>query len=127
MDTENIIEENYDESLIKCDRLSKIVPSLFYNVRLLQRLDKQFEQDATLKELEELLLVLHDLLDIKEDKVAYVNLYRDRFLKILTILGHFIIELPKQKALDSPKNEKLLIIINRFMGDQKIILEIIEE
>ncbi|WP_028388097.1 hypothetical protein [Legionella fairfieldensis] len=122
----NITEEDYSQSLLKCDKIDQIVPDIFYNVRLLQQLDKRFENDPSLKQVEFLLLKLPELFEIREDEATYVNQYRHNLVQVLTVLGEFIFELSDTITLDDKENIKLLKITQNLNEAQQAILEIID-
>ena len=126
MDTHEQGKENYDESLIKCDQINTTVPSIFYAIHLLKRVDSTFSQNSTLLLAEEGLLELNDLLDIHDNPSEYVNRYREILIKVLQNMSQFILDLKNLDRLSEQKQIRLARIINELAYSQQLIVKIID-
>lgn len=113
------------KDLARCNKISVIVPSIYYGIQQLKRLDKHFEQNDMLNQTDVLLLELFSLLDIKEgDTALYIQQYREMLAKALKLLGDFLLELKQTDNIEK-SSVRLFIIMNGLARDQKNIASII--
>lgn len=126
MDKNELNDQDYNQSLIKCEQIDAIIPSVFYAVNLLKRLDSTFFNNVSLLNSEEGLLKLHDLLDIKNTSKVYVHRYREILIDVLQNMSQFILELKGIDLLSPQQQMHLANIMNRLVQDQQRIITIID-
>lgn len=83
--------ENYDESLIKCTKINKIIPTVCQNIGKLKEMGGNFSVDFDLEVAEQLLTSLNsmELPKTEEEKINYVNEFREQLTSGLLRLGSF--------------------------------------
>ena len=126
MDKNELNDQDYKQSLIKCEQIDAIIPSVFYAVNLLKRLDSTFFNNVSLLNSEQGLLKLHDLLDIKNTSKVYVHRYREILIDVLQNMSQFILELKGIDLLSPQQQMHLANIVNRLVQDQQRIITIID-
>ena len=119
-------DQDYNQSLMKCEQIDAIIPSVFYAVHLLKRLDSTFFHSVSLLNSEEGLLKLHDLLDIKETSKLYVHRYREILIEVLQNMSQFILDIKTTDMLSPQQQKQLAHIVNRLVQDQQRIITIID-
>lgn len=85
-------QENYDESLIKCEKINKFLPEVYDKIKAMQKLNNNFSFDLNLRLAEEYLKLLdtmHPPANIEQEKKEYVDTYRDNLVTGLRSLSDF--------------------------------------
>lgn len=126
MEHNELNDQDYNQSLTKCEQIDAIIPSVFYAVNLLKRLDSTFFNNLLLLNSEEGLLRLYDLLDIKQTSKEYVHRYRELLINVLQNMSQFILELKSIDMLSPQQQMQLANIVNRLVQDQQRIITIID-
>lgn len=126
MNTQKLGMEDFDANLIKFDEINTTIPSIFYAIHLLKRLDNSFSQNSALLLAEQGLLELNDLLDIHDNPSEYVNRYRGILINVLHNMSQFILELRHLESLSEQKQICFARIINELAHSQQLIVKIID-
>lgn len=121
--------EDFNDSLIKCERINKILPIIGDNIKQLQALDKRYATDIDLRTAG---WVLSMLVKLNVDEVpsglpGYVNDYRDKLENALTHLGNFFSRLNDVQGLNEKQAVKLAQLASSISSTQELILYTISE
>ena len=121
------ITENYDESLVKCEKISKIIPLVCDDIKQIQMVNKGYELDFNLKLAQKRLMHVQDLeMDTTSEagKMEYVNEFRDSLVSGLTNLGDFLGDLDNLELLDDSQRIKFSDISANIVMHQDSIAKI---
>lgn len=120
-------EQLLHADMMKCDKLSQVIPYIYYHIQQLKILSNQFENNHLIKQAEEPLLAIYLLLEIKEkNKAEYIQKYRDLLTLSLQYLSEFITQLEHVDILDS-QAICFSTTLDNLSKNQMEIMAIIEE
>ena len=122
------VQENYDESLVMCEKINKIIPTVCENIKEMQKLDKNFSYDLNLKIAEEYLASLDTIrppANIESEKMTYVNEFRDHLTLGLNSLSEFFDRIGTFKSLTDEQRTRLSAISAKIVITQDSIIKIV--
>ncbi len=117
--------EDWDDSMEKCEAISKLIPMLYDSIHQIRALDQKFERNIHLKGAEQLFRPLSAVkhLTITEEKMSYVQAYRECLTKGIEHLTHFFNELKNELQSMNNKNQGEFgrLSANIFMAQESIV------
>ena len=119
--------ENFDVSMIKCEFISKLIPSLCDSIKEIQLLDKNFTDNQNLTSAVQDLNLLQGLPSVAnaDEKEVYVNEYRKHLLSGLTKLTDFLNGLEQQTpTLTEEQRTRFVQIATSIAANQEAIANI---
>jgi len=127
MAEENNIVEDYDDGILKCQKISKIIPAVCEDIEQIQTVNKDYALDFNLKLAKQRLTSLENLeLDAnsEDSKIEYVNEFRDNLALSLTNLGNFLESVDDLETLDDSQRNKFSNITANIVMHQESIAKI---
>jgi len=117
--------EDWDVSMIKCEAISKLMPSLSDSIHQIRSLDTKFDHSIHLKGAEQLfrpLLAIKHLATMEEKK-SYVQAYRECLTKGIEHITHFFDEIKNElESLDQKDQAEFgRLSANIFMIQESIM------
>ena len=99
--------EDWNQSMVKCEEISKLMPMLADSIKQIRGLDYTFERNNHLKEAEQLFRPLcHSKhLNTMEEKMTYVDEYRECLIHGIEEITHFFDELKNELKLISKEKQ----------------------
>ena len=118
--------EDYDESTIKCGKIHIVVATLCDNIKQMQQVDKRFDYDFDLRLAKQKLTSLNNLNypTNSEEKIDYVNDYRDLLTTGLRSLANFFDTFTDMELLSDEKRIKISSICANIVIGQESIMKI---
>jgi hypothetical protein len=118
--------ENYDESMIKCEKINRIIPSVCKSIHQMKMVDKTYELDFNLELAEQLLVSLSsmDLPTTNEEKITYVDEFREHLISGLSCLGGFFDGITNLESLSDEQRGKVFKISAKIVMNQDSIKNI---
>ena len=130
VDQDAVDVENYDASILKCKKINEIIRSVRDNIKQMQSIDQNFGADLDLQlavqQLQASLDVLKQPVNNEEEKIAYVNQYRDYLTTGLTSLSNFFTNFTDSELelLTEEQRDKISSISGNIVNSQNSIIEI---
>lgn len=83
--------EDWNQSMIKCEAISRLIPNLADSIEKIRRLDQSFERNQHLQSAEQVLKKLCTVTTIKstEEKMSFVEGYRHHLIEGIEQLTEF--------------------------------------
>jgi hypothetical protein len=101
--------EDYDDSMNKCKKINKIIPMVCRNIEKMKKVNETFAIDFDLQMAGQLLDSLNsmELPTTEDEKIEYVEEFREHLISGLRSLGGFFNNLTNLDKLSNEQKEKI--------------------
>lgn len=117
--------EDWNQSMVKCEAISKLIPNLADSIQKIRQLDQSFECNRHLQSAEQVLNKLSIVQNIKsaEEKMSFVEGYRHHLIEGVEQLTQFFDGLKNELESMSERHQGEFgrLSANIFMTQESII------